>query len=106
MPDDFAAALRNMQLRQWEMSEHARRWRAGEADDIRQFARDVRAVNSAWERLLKAGRAIVGGEADLGPDTIHDFAYDLERQADALDADAKSRGEQPLVWSPKKEEFL
>ena len=108
MPDKFQKfqrALRDMQVQQWLTSQHAGDWRSSDADDLRQFAEDVKALNAAYDAFLRAGCALVGADADLDdcPDTISDFVHELRQQADALDEVAR---EPAAVWSPKLQEYV
>ncbi len=89
--DAFSTALRDMQVRQWEMSEHARRWSHGSAEDLRRFAADVKAVNKAFDALLRAGAALTGAQSDFDdcPDAYGEFAWAVKKEAEELESDAR-----------------
>ena len=106
--DAFSTALRDMQVRQWEMSEHARRWSKGSAEDLRRFAADVKVLNKAFDALLRAGAALTGAQSDLDdvPEHYAEYAWSVEQEANVLEDEAKDRDTHPPIWSQKLDEFL
>ncbi len=106
--DAFSTALRDMQVRQWEMSEHARRWSKGSAEDLRRFAADVKAVNKAFDALLRAGAALTGAQSDLDdvPEHYAEYAWSVEQEANEIEGEQKERIAHPPIWSSKLDEFL
>ena len=104
----FERALRDLQIEQWFISQHAVRWRSSDADDIRQFATHARTLGKMFDQLLADAGALVGAEPEMeGLDAlIVEFSDSVIKQADKLDEDERERHERPPVWSARLEKFV